>query len=372
MNIFAAAGMYIHIPFCISKCKYCDFYSLTDKKELMPEYTKRVKEAVEHYKTKYERQYNSLYFGGGTPLFLGEEHLADIMNSVRPVLTEDAEVTAEGNPVAGGGFDFSALKAAGINRLSFGLQSSSQKELDALGRIHSVVDAEETVKAAQKSGIDNISLDLMIGIPYQTKESLIESAEFCASLGVKHISAYMLKIEDGTPLAASPLKKLCAADDKAADLYLALCERLENLGFKQYEISNFAKEGFESRHNLKYWQSEEYLGIGPAAHSFMEGRRFYYDRSISDFLTIPFSDCEKEEGFGGDWEEYAMLRLRLTKGLDIDELLHLYPNVDSEGILRRSRLYTSSGLVKIDGRSINFTPKGFLLSNALTAEILYE
>lgn len=372
MNIFSAAGMYIHIPFCISKCRYCDFYSLTNKKELMPEYTQRVKEAVEYYGEKYERQYNSLYFGGGTPLLLGEEDLADITDSVRPLLTADAEVTAEGNPAAAGSFDFSALKAAGINRLSLGLQSSNQRELEALGRIHSADDAKETVIAAQKAGIDNISLDLMIGIPYQTEESLIESAEFCAALGVKHISAYMLKIEEGTPLASSPLKKLCAEDDEAAKLYLALCERLTALGFEQYEISNFAKAGFESRHNLKYWQSGEYLGIGPAAHSFMEGRRFYFDRSISDFLTMPFSASEKEEGTGGDWDEYAMLRLRLAKGLDLDELLQLYPYADAEGILRRSRLYISAGLVKTDGRSISFTPKGFLLSNALTAEILYE
>lgn len=372
MNIFPDAGLYIHVPFCISKCRYCDFYSLTGKKELMPEYTARVIAATEYYRKRYERRYNSLYFGGGTPLLLGEEHLCAIMKSVALLLAEDSEVTAEGNPAAGGSFDFERLKAAGINRLSLGLQSSDERELSALGRVHSPQDAADTVKAAQKAGIENISLDLMIGIPYQTEESLLKSARFCAALGIKHISAYMLKIEEGTPLAASPLRRLCAEEDETAELYLALCAELSRLGFEQYEISNFAKPGYESRHNLKYWNCGEYLGIGPAAHSFMEGRRFYFDRDIEAFLKNPFAEQEREEGSGGGAEEFAMLRLRLAKGLDVAELAEKYPSADAEGILRRAALYAPAGLLKIDGTSISFTPKGFLLSNALTAEILYE
>ena len=372
MNIFPEAGMYIHVPFCISKCKYCDFYSLTNKEELIPEYVKRLKNALEYYRNRYARRYNSLYFGGGTPLLLGEEHLCDIMASAAPLLSKRAEVTAEGNPAAGGKIDFGALKAAGINRISLGLQSSNERELAALGRIHSPKDAEDTVKAAQRAGIENISLDIMIGIPYQTKESLIESARFCAALGAKHISAYMLKIEEGTPLALSPLRLLCAGEDETVELYLALCGELSRLGFEQYEISNFAKPGFESRHNLKYWRCEEYLGIGPAAHSFMEGRRFYFDRDINEFMTKPFGEQEREEGSGGGAEEFAMLRLRLTEGLDTAELAEKYPDANAEGILRRAALYVPAGLVNIEGKRISFTPKGFLLSNTLTAEILYE
>lgn len=372
VNIFPPAGLYIHVPFCISKCRYCDFYSLTNKRELMPEYVRRVIAAAEYYRNRYARRYNSLYFGGGTPLLLGEEQLCEILRAVSPDLEPDAEVTAEGNPAAAGSFDFAALKAAGVNRLSLGLQSSNERELAALGRIHSPQDAADTVKAAQAAGIDNISLDLMIGIPYQTTESLLESARFCAALGVRHISAYMLKIEPGTPLASSPLRALCAGDEETADMYLALAEELRRLGFEQYEISNFAKPGCESRHNLKYWRCEEYLGIGPAAHSFMDGRRFYFDRDIDGFLTQPFARQEREEGEGGGAEEYAMLRLRLCEGLDTDELAKKYPDADAEGILRRAALYVKPGLVNIDGSRISFTPKGFLLSNALSAEILYE
>ena len=372
MNIFPPAGLYIHVPFCISKCRYCDFYSLTSSRELMPEYTKRVIAAAEYYRNRYARRYNSLYFGGGTPLLLGEGQLCEILRSLSPDLEPGAEVTAEGNPAAAGSFDFGALKAAGVNRLSFGLQSSNPRELAALGRIHSPKDAADTVRAAQAAGIDNISLDLMIGVPYQTTESLLESARFCASLGVKHISAYMLRIEGGTPLAASPLRLLCADDEHTAEMYLALCGELRRMGFEQYEISNFAKPGYESRHNLKYWRCEEYLGIGPAAHSFMENRRFYFDRDINAFLTNPFSELEREEGAGGGAEEFAMLRLRLAEGLDAAELAEKYPGADVEGILRRAALYAPAGLLTVDGTRIRFTPKGFLLSNSLTAEILYE
>lgn len=372
MNIFPPAGLYIHVPFCISKCRYCDFYSLTNRRELMPEYTKRVIAAAEYYRRRYARRYNSLYFGGGTPLLLGEGQLCEILGAVAPDLEPGAEVTAEGNPGAAGSFDFEALRAAGVNRLSLGLQSSNPRELAALGRIHSPKDAEDTVRAAQRAGIDNVSLDLMIGVPYQTVDSLLESARFCAALGVRHISAYMLRIEDGTPLAASSLRLLCADDERTAEMYLALVEELRRLGYAQYEISNFAQPGCESRHNLKYWRCEEYLGIGPAAHSFMDERRFYFDRDLGEFLSQPFGELEREEGSGGGAEEYAMLRLRLAEGLDAAELAEKYPGADFEGILRRAALYAPAGLLTVDGTRIRFTPKGFLLSNSLTAEILYE
>ncbi len=371
MNKISPAGLYIHVPFCRQKCRYCDFYSFPKGEEYFEIYKKRVIEAIEFYGKRYARCYNSLYFGGGTPMLLGEKHLCDIMTAVKPYLTDDAEVTAEGNPGIAEQVDFYALRDAGINRLSFGLQSSDDKELSALGRIHTAKEAEETVKAAQKAGFDNISLDLMLGIPYQTEESLIKSIDFCDSLGASHISSYILKIEEGTPLAKSDLRFLCADEEKAADLYLLACEELGNRGFEQYEISNFAKNRRRSFHNLRYWLDGEYIGIGPSAHSFMEGRRFYTDRSIKDFLEVPFSENEKEESSGGDWEEYAMLRLRLSDGLDVLELEEKFPEVCAKDILENAEPFIKPGLLKIDGTKISFTPKGFLLSNALTAEILY-
>ena len=371
MNKNQPVGLYIHVPFCAQKCRYCDFYSFPKGDEYFGIYKNRVIEAIEFYSKRYARCYNSLYFGGGTPLLLGEKHLCDIMDAVRPYLTKDAEVTAEGNPGIAERVDFSVLKAAGINRLSFGLQSANEKELSALGRIHSPKEAAETVKNAQKAGFDNISLDLMLGIPYQTKENLLESINFCASLGVQHISSYMLKIEEGTPLSKSDLRFLCADEETVSDFYLFACEELEKRGFEQYEISNFAKDGKRAFHNTRYWLDDEYIGIGPSAHSFMEGRRFYFDRSIKDFLEKPFLQNEKEESAGGGWEEFAMLRLRLSDGLDVFELAEKFPEVNAEEILENAKPFEKPGLLKISGSRITFTAKGFLISNALTAEIIY-
>lgn len=372
MNKKSPAGLYIHVPFCIQKCRYCDFYSFPKGEEYFEIYKNRVIEAIEFYAKKYARCYNSLYLGGGTPLLLGEKHLSDIISAAKLYLTPDAEITAEGNPGAAERCDFAALRAAGINRLSFGLQSADEKELAALGRIHSPKEAEETVKTAQKAGFDNISLDLMLGIPYQTKDSICRSIEFCSSLGVSHISSYMLKIEDGTPLSKSKLRFLCADEEKAAEFYLFACEELEKRGFEQYEISNFAKEGKRSFHNLRYWLDDEYIGIGPSAHSFMEGRRFYFDRSIKDFLEKPFDDNEKEESSGGGWEEFAMLRLRLKDGLNVAELSAKFPEAPADKILENARPFEKPGLLHINKNTVSLTPKGFLLSNALTAEILFN
>lgn len=371
MNKKSPAGLYIHVPFCVQKCRYCDFYSFPKGEEYFENYKNRVIEAIGFYGKKYARCYNSLYLGGGTPLLLGEKHLSDILSAAKPYLTPDAEITAEGNPGVSERVDFEILRRAGINRLSFGLQSSDERELSALGRIHTPKEAEKTVEAAQRAGFDNISLDLMLGIPYQTEDSLKKSIEFCDSLGASHISCYMLKIEDGTPLAKSELRFLCADEEKAADLYLFACSELESHGFEQYEISNFAKGGRRSFHNLRYWLDDEYIGIGPSAHSFMEGRRFYFDRSIKDFLEKPFEENEKEESSGGGWEEYAMLRLRLSDGLDVFELGKKFPEAPAERILENAKPFEKPGLLCVEGSRISFTPKGFLLSNALTAEILF-
>lgn len=371
MNKKSPAGLYIHVPFCIRKCRYCDFYSFPKGDSYFESYKNRVVEAIRFYSEKYARCYNSLYFGGGTPLLLGEEHLSEIMKAAKPYLTDDAEVTAEGNPGVSERVDFRKLREAGINRLSFGLQSSDERELSALGRIHTPDEAAETVKEAQGAGFDNISLDLMLGIPYQTEESLVRSIDFCSSLGVQHISCYMLKIEEGTPLSESELRFLCADEEKSADLYLLACDELEKRGFMQYEISNFARDGKQSFHNTRYWLDDEYVGIGPSAHSFMEGRRFCTDRNIKNFLEVPFDENEREESSGGGWEEFSMLRLRLSKGLDLDELSEKYPDAPAKEILEKALPFEKPGLLKINGRKIAFTKKGFLLSNSLTAEILY-
>lgn len=372
MNNEKSAGLYIHIPFCKSKCRYCDFYSLSGHEDCFGSYEKRVSDALDYYRERYARRYNSLYFGGGTPLYFGEGHLSSIIKHASTLLDEGSEITVEGNPERGESVDFGALRECGVNRLSFGLQSSDERELKTLGRIHTAGDAAVSVRRAKEAGIDNISLDLMIGIPYQTEESLLESIRFCSELGARHVSAYMLKIEDGTPLSRDPeLVSLCASDEKAADLYLLAAEELEKTGYRQYEISNFAQPGYESRHNLKYWHDEEYLGIGPGAHSFMDGRRFYFGRNLDAFLSKPFGETEEYESEGGTWDEYAMLALRLREGLDTEKLGALYPSCDAASVMRRAEQFKGTGLVETEGNIIRMTTKGFLVSNALTAELLF-
>ncbi len=419
--------LYLHIPFCVRKCSYCDFYSFAAGEAEFQNYTDRICAAIGYYFGRpgrpgrdgqtgrpglSGRRVSSVYFGGGTPTVLGAARLIEILEAARasaPFLP-DAEITAETNP--GVETDFAALRRAGFNRLSVGLQSAEQSELAALGRIHTPADAEETFRRAREAGFGNLSLDVMLGIPYQTEESLRRTLDFCGRLAPEHISAYLLKIEDGTPLAASPLRARCADADESAALYELAAERLSALGYQRYEISNFAKPGFESRHNLGYWLGAEYLGLGPSAHSLIGGRRFYFDRSCRDFMERDFSEAELDEGrlrqpaakgrkapdaqgslpgFSGQfeatddpsadipvggWEEFAMLRLRLERGLSLAELSERFPPAPAgpppaAEIAGRALRLAAHGLCVCEGGVVRLTTKGFLLSNPVTAELLY-
>ena len=400
--------LYLHIPFCVRKCSYCDFYSFPAGEAEFQNYTDRICAAMKYYFERpglAGRPVSSVYFGGGTPTVLGAGRLIEILEAARAAapFLPDAEITTETNP--GVGTDFAALKRAGFNRLSIGLQSAERDELSALGRIHTAADAEETFRRAREAGFQNLSLDVMLGVPYQTEESLCRTLDFCGRLAPEHISAYLLKIEDGTPLAASPLRDSCVDPDTAAALYELAVELLGALGYQRYEISNFAKPGFESRHNLGYWLGAEYLGLGPSAHSLLGGRRFYFDRSYRDFMEKDFSEAELEEGppeaasapsadipvggapsadipVGGapsadipvgGWEEFAMLRLRLERGLSLAELSERFADAPPAAeIAGRAARLAAHGLCELQGGTVRLTTKGFLLSNPVTAELLYN
>lgn len=361
-------GIYVHIPFCKSKCKYCDFYSAKADEKAYDEYTSTLMEAICFWGKINNKNVSTVYFGGGTPSVLGADRLCSLKTEISHYfhVYQNAEVTVEVNPESGKELDFSMLRQAGFNRISMGLQSSNEKELKALGRIHTSSDAAETVRLARKAGFDNISLDLMLGIPYQTRESLRESIDFCASLGVKHISSYILKIEEGTPFEKLRGVLPFPDDDAQADLYLYAVEYLAEKGFYQYEISNFAVPGYESRHNMRYWRCEEYIGIGASAHSFFAGRRLYYPRSMEDFRQNRFV----VEGLGGDMSEYIMLSLRLREGLNFEELKIRYPQADVTDIRKKLAPYVKAGLMETDGNRAYFTPKGFLVSNSIIAKII--
>ncbi len=364
-------GIYVHTPFCKQKCPYCDFYSLSgSNSSLRDSYTDTLTKAIALLGERYPAQADTLYFGGGTPTLLKSENISKIIDSCRSAFAlSDAEITLEANPETVTEEELSALKAAGINRLSMGLQSGVDSELSALGRRHSSLDAKHAVELAKAAGIDNISLDLMLGIPGQTVDSALKSAEFCLSLGIPHISAYMLKIEKDTPFYNIADSLSLPDDDLTADIYENVSELLRKHGFLRYEISNFALPGFQSRHNLKYWNCEEYLGIGPSAHSFIDGKRMFFPRDLDEFLAEDRFDMQYDCE-GGSIDEFIMLRLRLSEGLSLAELSQKYPASDTSHIISTAQKLSKFGLVFFDGNNISLTDRGVLVSNSVIAEFL--
>ena len=361
-------GIYIHIPFCEKKCPYCDFYSRSGTDKLYNEYTEAMLGMIGSCAYRKEYIADSLYFGGGTPGLLGAERLISLVGAVKGSFgldTDNSEVTAEINP-SKQDIDLELLRKGGVNRISIGVQSADDSELTFLGRQHSSSDAAEFIRLAKKAGFENISLDLMIALPGQTKESLSRSVDFCVRNGAKHISAYILKIEPGTVFYRKRDSLSLPDDDEAAELYFHLCRLMKEYGFEHYEISNFCRSGFEGRHNLKYWHDEEYLGFGPSAHSFMEGRRFFIPRSFSDF----YSGAVTDDGEGGSEEEYIMLALRLSEGVNFQKFSERFGYELPGKYIKKSRPLESAGLLKISSGSVALTEKGFLLSNSVISVLL--
>lgn len=361
-------SLYIHIPFCKSKCPYCDFYSKASSEIEYDEYTQLLIDKIKYWSEKTAKTVATIYFGGGTPSVLGAERLCRILSEImnRFYVCENAEITVEVNPDTGKSMDFLKLYKCGFNRISVGLQSAVDEEIKILGRIHSPDDAKKTVSRAKIAGFNNISLDLMMGIPCQTKESLKYSIDFCNDCGVTHISSYILKIEKNTKFYQIKDTLQIPSDDEQAELYLFAVDYLEKLGYKQYEISNFAKTSYESRHNCNYWKCNEYIGIGPSAHSFYEGKRFYYDRNFEDFVQNKIV-CD---GIGGNEEEFIMLSLRLNNGLCISEFEKRYDKALPSALIRKSDNYKKNGFMKVHNDSISLTPKGFLVSNTIISDLL--
>lgn len=361
-------GLYIHIPFCKHKCPYCDFFSGSADEDAFDEYAVELKNKIRYWSEKAKRDISTVYFGGGTPSILGADRLCDILNFIKKYFNvkNDAEITVEVNPDTAKIIDFEKMYACGFNRISMGMQTAIEDELKLLGRIHSIDDAKISVERAKKAGFSNISLDLMMGIPNQTIESLEKSIGFCADCGVTHISSYILKIEENTPFYKMQNTLNLADDDMQAEMYLRAVEMLDSLGYKQYEISNFAKQGFESKHNTNYWKCGEYIGIGPSAHSFFEGKRFFYSRSMEDFKNNKLS----YEGTGGDEEEFIMLSLRLKSGLEYSEFEKRFGCSLPSCITYKAKQYEKYGYMNVTDKSISFTPKGFLVSNSIISEMI--
>lgn len=351
-------GIYIHVPFCAGKCPYCDFYSVHAEPSAMDSYTGAVLSAIGQSTHISGVGADTLYFGGGTPSLLGGERLLQIIDRLRPSLCPDAEITVECNPASDLEALLPQLACAGVNRVSLGMQSAVDSERKALGRRSGRARVQEAVALCRAAGITNISLDVMLGIPRMTMASLDETLDFVSQMAVPHISAYLLKIEAGTPFAGQPQLEL-PEEDLVCDQYLHTVRRLSEMGLAQYEVSNFSLPGYESRHNLKYWHCEPYLGIGPAAHSFIGGKRFYYPRDLTAFLegtpAIP-------DGDGGNREEQLMLAFRLTEGVD--------PALLTSAAQAQAELLVRHGLLCRKGAKLSMTPAGFLLSNTILCDLI--
>lgn len=362
-------GVYIHIPFCIKKCNYCDFFSIKGNVDLYTQYVKTVINNLNYWKDKlHNKPVDTIYIGGGTPSILGTKLLSKLISYVASAFNvlSDAEITIEVNPNSVNSLDLIYLKTTGVNRVSMGLQSSNDEELKLLGRSHNHSDTIKAIEHIIKSGINNFSLDVMQGIPLQTIESLDKTLDFCINTGATHISTYMLKIEKNTPFYKNPENLVFADEDTIAEMYEYTCNKLLKCGFRHYEISNFCKDNKISRHNMKYWTLDEYIGIGPSAHSLIKGERFYYPSDMKAFEnnTILF------ESEGNTIEEFIMLSLRTDIGLDLIELQNVYKADITPRFINRVGALERNGFLTWRDNRIVLTEKGFLLSNSIISDII--
>ncbi len=371
-------GIYIHIPFCRSKCDYCDFYSLAGRDDRMDQYQKALLSHIkETAPLAQDFPVDTIYIGGGTPSYYGAKRLKELLGVIRKLykVEKDAEVTVECNPDSVDVKSLKILRKAGVNRLSMGMQSANACELERIHRIHTPQQVNEAATAARKAGFTNLSLDLIYGLPGQTMDSWKDTVEHALSLIPQHLSCYGLKVEEGTPLAARVAQgEVLPDDDQQADLYLWTVGRLERAGYPQYEISNFAKPGFASRHNLRYWLTQPYIGFGPGAHSDFGGRRYSFVRDLDAYIqgVLQGGDIIDESEIIPKRErcgEYLMLRLRTVQGINEQEYRSTY-FMDFAPLQARLEQFRAQGWAEqTDGRW-HFTPKGFLLSNQLIGDLL--
>lgn len=371
-------GIYIHIPFCRSKCDYCDFYSLAGREDRMDDYQKAlIAQITESAPLARGYLVNSVYIGGGTPTWYGEKRLCELLRLINKKfkMAKDVEITMEANPDSVTEKGLRAMRRAGVNRVSLGMQSACDRELQDIHRPHTFQQVSAAVAAARKAKIKNLNLDLIFGLPGQTEDSWHETVEAALALSPEHLSCYGLTVEEGTPLAGRVARgERLPDDDMQASLYLWTVERLAKAGYEQYEISNFAKPGCQSRHNLKYWMGREYMGFGAAAHSDFGGCRYAYVRDLEGYIRgvldgdrlLSESEMIPPRERSG---EYLMLRLRTTLGIEEWEYRReFYMNFDPIAV--RLSEYEQKGWAVRVGRRWRLTPEGFLLSNRLIGEIL--
>lgn len=354
---------YIHIPFCRQKCNYCSFVSFANK-EMIEKYLINLKKEIEHFYKGEEL--NTLYLGGGTPSLLTPSQIQEIISLFK--LTNNTEITMELNPEGIDGEYLKSLKSIGINRLSIGCQSFDENILKIIGRKHSPNDVEFVVKKAKEVGFENISLDFIYGLPNQTIESFTNDLQHAKNLEIQHISLYGLKIEEGCYFYKNPPKNI-ADEDTQAEMYLSAIEVLSD--FEHYEISNFSKQGFNSRHNLTYWNNGNYYGFGISAHGYQNNTRYSNKITLNEYFENPMQkDSENELTKQEQLEEEIFLGFRKMSGINKNEINQKFSiNFDDKykNILKK---FLDSKHIKKTPNGYTLTTEGILVSNLILSEFL--
>lgn len=374
-------GIYVHIPFCRSKCAYCDFcsYTGTDPK-IVDHYINSLLLQAEDFSAKCKGHcVDSIYFGGGTPSLLSSKQITRILDCIIRLYNvhRNAEITIEVNPATVNAEYLKKLRRAGVNRLSIGMQSANDNELKKLGRIHTYDEFERTYNAARFVGFENINIDVMYGIPDQTKESFSNTLDKVIALEPEHISLYALKLEEGTPMYKMQDKLTFPDDDEQFEMYCEAVRRLKKARIEPYEISNFSIDGFESLHNIKYWLGDEYIGLGVSAHSYFDGERFEATRNIKTYVyamelvkkKIPIFVSYEKIGKEEAAKEYFMLGMRLYEGIERAEFEEKFGKDLASMYLDPLNDYVEDGYVKIANGIYAFTEKGMFVSSYILSDI---
>jgi len=368
-------GAYVHIPFCAKKCTYCDFVSYDNKTELIDRYIDALKNEIKSTNEKYIIK--TIYIGGGTPSFINSTYIEEILSIIKQNwnVKKSAEITIEVNPGTVNREKLKTYYKSGINRISIGMQSSNDKELKLIGRIHTYEKFLGTYKLAQEVGFSNINVDVIIGLPEQTIEDVNDTIDKIIKLDPKHISVYSLMLEEGTKLYNDVEAGLCTCpnDDIERDMYWSAKKKLEKVGYIHYEISNFAKDGYESKHNLDCWNQKEYLGFGLAAHSYINNMRYSNTANLKEYCRggfpyPPEKTIHEIQTKESKMKEYMLLGLRKIDGMKISEFKNKF--IDNPVYLYRDELnkLVEQGLVKIDIDDIELTNKGIDLANQVWQE----
>lgn len=374
-------GLYIHIPFCRQKCLYCDFPSWAGKEGQMQGYVDALTKEIRNRGKEYtDRQVVSVFFGGGTPTTLSVPMLEQLMQAVFESwdIAEDAEITTEANPGTLDGEMAAALKKMGFNRLSMGVQAWQNRLLKDLGRIHTMEAFQENYKAVREAGFGNVNTDLMFALPNQTMADWQETVRNIVALNPEHISAYSLILEEGTPFFDRYEKGELepAAEELDREMYHWAVDYLAKMGYGQYEISNFAKRGRQSRHNRIYWQAEEYLGMGLGAHSYMDGERFHNRYDLQEYIDAEGEVSLLKEDVEVITEEDALaefmfLGLRLTEGVSFARFRERFGQEMKNIYGRQIEELVKDGLLKEDEIGIRLTVRGVDISNVVFEKFLF-